>query len=197
MNEKRPSLSVYRPIIGYDDDSLTRLATELRIRHFSPQRLKLFQAKTQVGIMAAGEVRNFLEKFDIEATRDDIEGLADHLEDHMPPSSDKTLLVPSQPFAIRNRLNQSNSRLITLGTDNSVVRFERREAQMLIEDYFDIGEADTSDCWPDGYEYTTELWLARSSHDDSIHRLTKLLQKKPELLPVSLEYGPAIIEIDE
>ncbi|HWB38981.1 MAG TPA: hypothetical protein VG604_01950 [Candidatus Saccharimonadales bacterium] len=164
---ERLDLEVSRRILNVTASHSDYVRSEAAKQGISKDELRMLGQKgLRAVILSPGDLGSLLETFEMKDawTNENIEGLADYLDEHLPGSVDEKLSVPTFPFGLHVPASgkYASRAFFTLAAGDPVLAQERAAAKLLTEEFFGLEGEDTSEAWGE-LDFGGEPWFARVS----------------------------------
>ena len=193
MSESNPGIQVYRPILNVDKDAYYQLFREARRRGAKPNQLTTYEKYNTVSLLGSGAVRSLLDDFGIKAGENTFSQLGDYICEHLPPSADEDLAIPTHPHGQHVPVGKSSVWLFTVGRDDPTIRHEVSQTHLLTEEFFDLEEEAGATDWSKG-DYKSDVWVAKSRFPRVVEMIKNVFDERPDIFPATIELGPVVVD---
>jgi len=164
QNEPVPGIALFRPVenIHPDDISLFRDVFGERVRRslgaealqaVGRVRFSDVRPTLSVTILGAGELNGFHNHYNLPYGPDEIEALADYLDESLPQSVDKPAVMPTYPASVHFTYGVNKQWYLTLGAGENPALQERRMALDLVLNHYNL-QVPRDEAWNDNERFS-------------------------------------------
>jgi len=198
MKPRVPSLNIIRRAENIGPESIERIKETLSCVSFFEAKYieNVLQPTSRLGatIIGHGELRRLHLFLDRPITSERVAQLAAYIQDVLPPSSSRPVLVPTLPSDINETSGRNNRRVLTVAGSDDLIR-ERLLAREAVCSFYDLDTVPAGVWLAD--DYMTRVGIAKSNNrveSQMVRFLHGSLVSGTELLPPAVQLAPIEIQ---